>query len=156
MQMILFAGLLLGAAPAAPQTSAAKPVDGAAVAAACGGDVTPEQHAAMGKAEAAAKLACFTREAATQFNRHLPMKVDEITTLERVSSEGGRLTYHYGIDKPAAEIPAALRDALKTAVRDNVCKAEDMRATIRSGGSYRYLWLDRARTPLVELVVSQC
>ena len=156
MQMILFAGLLLGAAQAAPQAGGKPPIDPGTMAASCGGDLTVGEMAALPRAEAEAKMACFLREGAKQFNRNLPLKVDEITTLERLSTEGARLTYHYVIDRPAAEVPETMREALRTATKAQVCKAEDMRATIRAGGSYRYLWVDRMRTPLAETVVSAC
>ncbi|HEY5720814.1 MAG TPA: hypothetical protein VIT45_00680 [Allosphingosinicella sp.] len=139
-------------AQASPEAAA----EAAAVAAACGGDMTPAQMAAMPKAKVAARLSCFNREAAVRFNRKLPMNVDPQTILERVSTEGTLLTYHYKVDVLTADVPAASLETVKTSVRAKVCNAADMRNIISAGGSYRYLWNDRAGAQLAELVVSSC
>jgi len=155
-----FAVLLPAMALAQPSPQSAAEAeaaaDAAAVTAACGGEVTPAQLAAMTKAAATARLACFTRVAGARFNRKLPMNVDPSTVLERVSTEGTRLTYHYKVDLVAANVPAAAIEGLRTKVRTNVCQSGDMREVISVGGSYRYLWNDRAGAQLAELLVSSC
>ncbi|TFI56634.1 hypothetical protein E2493_19170 [Sphingomonas parva] len=162
MRLVLVAGLAatLVAAPAAAQiakpTQAEQEAAAAAVASACGGDVSSDEAAKMPRAAIAAKLSCFTREAAKRFNTQLPQKVDEVTVLERVSAEGTRLTYHYTVDLLVADLPAGTSEAMQTGVRANVCKADDMRATMALGGSYRYVWIDRNRKPITEAVVSGC
>ena len=152
MRNLLLAGLFLAApAFAAAQTTPAEDTAAAPLVAACG-DVSPEDD----EAAIAAKLACFTAEAAKAANAELPRKVDEVLTLERVSAEGTRITYHYTLAILAADIPAGALDTMKASVVDSVCKAEPMRAAMAAGGSYRYLWADQAGAPVSELVMTAC
>jgi hypothetical protein len=142
-------------APAAAQDSA-KAADAAAVATACGGEVSHEQFVQLPPAERVAKLSCFTREAAKRFNATLPKKVDEATMLESVSAQGTQLTYHYRVTFARTDLKPGALDAFKPTVTEKVCTAEDMRAIVAVGGSYRYEWLDKNGAAIGSLVVDRC
>jgi hypothetical protein len=157
MRSILAACLLAAPtfAPAAAQDSA-NAADAAAVATACGGEVSHEQFVQLPLAERVAKLSCFTREAAGRFNTELPKKIDDATTLESVSAQGTQLTYHYRVSFARADLKPGALDAFKPTVTDKVCNAEDMRSIVSVGGSYRYEWLDRNGEAIGALVVDRC
>jgi hypothetical protein len=143
-------------APVAAQDSSVKPDDAAQVAAACGGELYPDDIPKMSKAAVAARLTCFTREAAKRFNATLPKKVDEKTTLESVSAQGTQLIYHYRVDFARADIKPGALDAFKPTVAAKVCNAADMKSIVRIGGSYRYEWIDRNGVAIGSLVVDSC
>lgn len=147
--------VVAAASPAAAQVKA-NPADAAAVASACGGEVSQEDFQKLSKAQQTQKLACFTREAAARFNATLPQQVDKSTTLLKVSAQGTQLTYYYRVDLLLAEIRPGAVDAFKPTVAEKVCNAEDMRSIIASGGSYRYEWADRNGAAIGSLVVNSC
>jgi len=155
MRIKAFILLALAAAPA-PALAQANPVDGAAVAAACGGEVQRDQFVRLTKAEQVRRLSCFTREAAVRFNRTLPNKVDAATTLDRVSADGTTLTYHYTVNLLRSELRPGALDAFKPTVKSKVCAAADMNMIISVGGSYRYVWADRTGQPIGDLLVDRC
>ncbi|HEX5183164.1 MAG TPA: hypothetical protein VFW19_08445 [Allosphingosinicella sp.] len=155
MASILASLLLIAAAQPASGPAPANG-DAAAVAAACGGEIYDADIARMSKAALAARLACFTREAANGLNRQLPQRIDKATLLQRVSAEGTTLTYHYSVDLLSSELKPGALDAFKPNVIAKVCAATDMRRIISIGGSYRYIWLDRNGVTLGDLVVSSC
>lgn len=148
--------LLIAFATAASAQLESRPDDVAAVAAACGAEVTIAQLKAMPRAQAEARIACFQREAAKRVNLQLPSKIDAVTTLESVTTEGPILTYHFKIDLLSANIAPANLDTFKSNVRTKVCGTQSMVQTIQAGGSYRYLWKDRNDTRFAELFVSAC
>lgn len=155
----LAALIFVFAAPAAAAQStpaASNPVDSAAVASACGGEVPHDQFVKLPKAVQFKKLSCFTREAAVRFNKTLPNKVDEATTLERVAASGTTLTYFYRVNILKAELRPGALDAFKPTVIKKVCGAPDMRSIISVGGSYRYVWADRAGVEIGQLLINAC
>ena len=150
---LVVAGLLAASAQAQTQPSDA---DGAAVAAACGGEVQREQLMAMPKAKRVEKLSCFTREAAKRFNKTLPQKVDDVTVLQRVSAEGTILTYYSAVNVLKSDLPAGALEAFKPKVHQQVCAAADMKLIISVGGSYQYRWYDKNAEAIGETTVSSC
>lgn len=153
---IAIAPLLCAAAMPSAAAAQSNPADGAAIAAACGGEVQHDQFVRLPKAQQVRKLSCFTREAAKRFNATLPSKVDEATTLDRVSADGVTLIYHYTVNVLRAQLRPGALEAFKPTVKSKVCAAADMRSIISVGGSYRYLWNDRAGQPIGELLVDRC
>ena len=143
------------AAPA-PALAQASPADSAGIAAACGGEVQRDAFARLPRAERVKRLSCFTREAANRFNRTLPNKVDDATTLERVSAAGTTLTYHYKVNILRTELRPGALDAFKPTVKTKVCAAPDMSMIISVGGAYRYMWNDRAGEPIGDYLVDRC
>ena len=135
--LIAFLFTFAAAAPAAGQAAsgATQQTDSAGVAAACGGEVQHDAFVKLPKAEQVRKLSCFTREAAVRFNRTLPNKVDNATTLERVEASGPTLTYYYTVNILKAELRPGALDSFKPVVRQKVCDAADMRSFVSVGGS---------------------
>jgi hypothetical protein len=154
-RLLAFVLPLLAGVPGAAFAQA-NPVDAAALAAACGGELMPADLSKMSKAAIAARLICFTREAAARFNKTLPNQVDAKTLLERVSAEGTTLTYHYKVDVLVNELRPGAVETFKPTVKGKVCGAADMRSIISIGGAYRYLWSDRNGASIGELVVNSC
>ena len=102
------------------------------------------------------KLSCFTREAAVRFNRSLPNKVDEATTLERVKANGVTLSYVYSVNMLASDLGPGVLEAFKPSVIEKVCTAADMRSIIAVGGRYEYLWFDKNGDAIGSLMVDHC
>jgi len=142
--------------PAAAQEPSATADEAAQVAAACGGELYPDDVAKMSKAAVSAKLACFTRESAKKMNATLPKQIDETTRLESVSPQGTQLTYHYRVSFALADLKPGAFDAFKPSVAAKVCNAADMKAVIGMGGSYRYEWIDKNGAAIGSLLVSSC
>jgi hypothetical protein len=103
--LALLSGPALGAAQ-----SAITPPDGAKVAAACP-DV-PEQTEALRALPAdrrARGLGCMMSAAAAQIAPQLPIMVDAVTRLDRLTVEGTRLSYVYTIDRDASSFRPSRR-----------------------------------------------
>ena len=152
MIMLSVALLVAVADPAKKPTTE----DAQEVADACGGELYPEDIPKMTKAQVTAKLACFTREAAKKFNKGLPSKVDDSTTLTSVSANGVTLTYHYKVNLLREDLKPGALEAFKPGVKARVCNAEDMRSIIDTGGSYAYEWIDRNGRLIGRLLVDAC
>ena len=156
--LIAFSLAFAASSPAAAQSTSgpSQPVDSAAVASACGGEVQHDAFVKLPKAEQVRKLSCFTREAAVRFNKTLPNKVDNVTTLERVEANGPTLTYYYTVNILKAELRPGALESFKPVVSKKVCDAADMRSIVSVGGSYRYVWADRVGEKIGELLVNAC
>ena len=151
--------LALTAAAAAGQgpSAQAPKVDTSGVAAAC---VRPGQEQRpmmdMTPSERLALVACANRYAAQQINTQTPMRVDEITTLERVETSGATVIYHQRVEVDGANVTSAMMQQLDQSVRGHVCASEQMRNTISYGGAYRYMWTDRSGAFLHRLDITGC
>ena len=154
---VLLAILLSTPSLAAAQRAEAPEVDTSGVAAAC---VRPGQEQRpimeMPASERLALVACANRYAAQQINRQTPMRVDEITTLERVETSGTTVIYHQRVEVDGANVTTAMKQNLDQSVRAHVCGSEQMRNTISYGGAYRYMWTDRSRAFLHRLDITRC
>ena len=153
-----FGALLLSMpALAAAQRAQAPQIDTSGVAAAC---VRPGQEQRpimdMPASERLALVACANRYAAQQINAQTPMRVDEITTLERVETSGATVIYHQRVAVDGANVTTAMKQNLDQSVRGHVCGSEQMRNTISYGGAYRYMWTDRSGTFLHRLDITSC
>ena len=94
----------------------------------------------QGKASAVIEEAMAA--AAKQMRPQLPMKVDEITTLQSVMSSGRLLIYNYTIELKKAEIDhAAFMSQMKNNLRTNVCEQKSMAEAIKYGGEYMYSYI---------------
>jgi glucose/arabinose dehydrogenase len=101
-------------------------------------------------------VACANREAARQVNPQLPKRVDDLTTLTSITPEDATVVYNYTVDIDAGQInPAALRQ-LEQATRANVCRQMNMVQTMAMGGSYAYVWNDRAGRPIHRMRIDAC
>ena len=155
MRYAMLAALLSGVAVSPVSAQSTSP-DADAVAAACGGEVQHDEFAKLPKSVQFEKLSCFTREAAVRFNRSLPNKVDEATTLERVKANGVTLSYVYSVNMLASDLGPGVLEAFKPSVIEKVCTAADMRSIIAVGGRYEYLWFDKNGDAIGSLMVDHC
>jgi hypothetical protein len=160
MKSIVAASLILAApaaaAPDVPSPVRFAPLDQKAITSPCGGNLTVDQFAKLPRAEAAGRLACFTREIVSQLNAQLPVKVDEVTTLERVAAENATVIYHLRTSLPRTAWTAAALVEVKASVRTNLCGDSRTRNMIDIGGAYRVYWSDREGEPIADLFISSC
>ena len=103
-------------------------------------------------------IAAELSEAASEASREAPKKIDQITTLERVTAEGRQLTYHYRLSRRDAT-----DEQLRKFVREHgvvsACKNPDMfRAMKDYQVTYRYSYtLPNAAEPVfVDATFSDC
>ena len=143
----------LAAAGFAPAAAAQPRMDQQAVEQSCG---AIEREAIAGRAAMVDVVACANAESARQLNAQMPMRVDEVTTVESVAAVGAEFVYYVRVDVDAATITGAIRDNLSAGTRNYVCNAADMRRTIGNGGSYRYRWSDRSGRAVNEVLIDRC
>jgi hypothetical protein len=111
-------------------------------------DLTPQARRAL--------IACAQASTARTLNARMPIRVDEITTVESVAVEGATLVYHNRLDIDLAQVPADARSRIERSTRDYVCAQADMVQTIGHGGAYGYVWRDRSGALIHRMTVSAC
>lgn len=114
------------------------------------------QMSELSAAQREAMMSCAQGEAARQLNAQTPIRVDELTAVTAISAEGTQLTYHMQVQVNAADVTDAQRTAVAQSTRANVCGLEQMRRTMSNGGSYRYIWTDRAGAEIARTVIASC
>jgi hypothetical protein len=87
-------------------------------------------------------VSCVFTNTARQINGQLPVQVDEITRLDRITVAGPELTYHYTVSRRLAELPPNVRELAERSTRANSCAQDNLRQTLQMGGTYRYHWVD--------------
>ena len=148
----LMAAILVGGVFAAPG-EAQPQMDQTAIERLCG---ALEREANAGRAAMVDVVACANAESARQLNAQMPMRVDEITTVESVAAFGPEFVYNVRLDVDSAAVTGQMRDQMSAGTRSYVCNAADMRRTIGNGGSYRYRWADRAGRTVNEVLIDRC
>jgi hypothetical protein len=111
-------------------------------------DFSPAQRQQM--------VGCLNAATASQVNRQLPRQIDEITRLDRLSTEGAVLTYHYSILRPASSLPPHVGDQLAVATRRLTCANPQARQTLEFGGSYAFSWVDNQGVLIHEMRIDAC
>lgn len=101
-------------------------------------------------------VACANGITAEEMNRQLPVRVDEVTVLNRVAAEDTLFTYFSTIERAASQLSAEQRNAIAAGARAYVCAQSQMVATIRAGGAYRYVWSDPEGRPVTETRIASC
>lgn len=101
-------------------------------------------------------ITCVFANTAVQMDSELPKKIDEITTLVSVSSDGPTFKYVYVLDVLASDVQQQNIDSLRAATRQNACTTESMTRTMSLGGSYFYRWVDRQGTLLTTMLIEGC
>lgn len=101
-------------------------------------------------------VGCVNAAMARQVNAQLPQQIDPLTRLDRISTDGPLLTYHYSILRPASELPPQIGPQLETQTRRMVCAQPQMRQTLGLGGSYAYRWVDNQGTLVHQLRIDAC
>ncbi len=101
-------------------------------------------------------VACIFADTSRQINAQLPVQVDELTRLDRTTTSGPLLTYHYRVARRRAELPDNVAELLEQGTRSNVCGQSNMVQTMGLGGIYGYRWIDSAGAPIHQLQISRC
>lgn len=97
-------------------------------------------------------VACMAR----QLNPQLPRQIDPVTRLDRLSTEGPMLVYHYTILRAASSLPANAAEQLEAMTRRAACAQPQMRQTLQLGGAYGYRWVDNQGVPIHRLRIDAC
>jgi hypothetical protein len=101
-------------------------------------------------------VACVNAAAARQANAQLPVQIDEVTRLDRITTAGTLLTYHYTLAREASELPGNVRALLESSTRAHVCGQQNMVQTMHMGGVYRYRWVDRNGRLIHQVRIAGC
>ena len=79
------------------------------------------------------------RKAGIEMNRNLPQKASPTTTLEKVTTTGRTITYHYTITQITDKVK--IRNFVLPSIIDNRCGNDEVRKSIREDGiSYTYIY----------------
>jgi len=111
-------------------------------------DFPPEQRRQI--------VGCINAQLAQQVNAQLPRQIDAVTRLDRLSTEGPQLTYHYTVLRPASDLPPNASQQLESSTRRQVCAQAAMRQTLQMGGAYAYRWVDNQGTLIHSLSITAC
>lgn len=151
---VLTAGLIgLGSAnPAGAQDIPTAESLSDAVGTACVNPITMDMPAA----ERQAAMACSMRALAVELSRSVPIRLNEITTVVRVTSSGGQITYHNRVDADPDLFTDSYWNPVKADIARNTCTERASSNIIAFGGSFRWLWIDRDGNTMTELVVDHC
>jgi hypothetical protein len=106
------------------------------------GDATFSPSKATPQEVEARLIEVFTKTA-NQLNPKLPMMIDQVTRLDRISiGPGPRAVYHYTFPQQSSRDFDArqLQTALWTEVVRNVCANADMKKSLQYGGIYVYVY----------------
>ena len=102
-----------------------------------------------GKVEAAQAYA------AEEMRKQLPMRIDEVTTLQSVLSMGKSLIYNYRIELIKDDINNNFLQKQTGLLRQNVCGQKAMAKVIKLGRSYRYLYMSKDGLSLGSIEISK-
>ena len=101
-------------------------------------------------------VACVFANTARQINSQLPVRVDEITRLDRITVSGPELTYHYSVSRRLADLPPNVRELAERSTRTNACAQANMRQTLQMGGAYSYRWVDAEGRDIHRFRIDAC
>ena len=95
-------------------------------------------------------------ETADLLNKSLPIMVDNVTKLHRVSAEKKWLTYHYQIiGLNSSEIdPAAIYKRMRPQLISKACGSEDMKALFQNGVTVSYSYTAGNNALIANIVVT--
>lgn len=111
-------------------------------------DFPPEQRRQI--------VGCINAQLARQVNPQLPRMIDEITRLDRLSTEGSMLSYSYTVMRPASTLPANAAQLLEQQSRSFACSQPATRQTIQMGGAYGYRWVDSQGALIHQVRIDAC
>jgi hypothetical protein len=107
--------------------------------------------------ETAAQMRVRRNLAATaaRLNARAPVRLNELTTVERASASGMRLTQHLRIGINDIEVGGA-RAQLTRELRQQLCSDVETNLAIREGGSFAFSYSDGRGRHLLEVVIDRC
>ena len=101
-------------------------------------------------------VACMNTATARQINAQLPKQLDEYTRLDRLSTEGPLMTYHYTVLRTPAGLPGNLGTQLEASTRRLTCANPQAVQTLQFGGSYAFRWVDDQGALIHETRIDAC
>lgn len=101
-------------------------------------------------------LTCMNAASVRQINPQLPMTVDSVTQMVRVSSDGPSVTYHYKTTVPASAVSQRTRQQLENHTRRLACAHWPMRQAMEVGGSFTYRYADTQGNLVHQFTISAC
>ena len=101
-------------------------------------------------------VACIFANTSRQANAQLPRQIDDVTRLDRMTTSGPMLTYHYTVTTRLAELPANAREMIESGTRANACAQANIQQTLQMGGSYSYRWVDPDGREIHRMTISSC
>ena len=85
----------------------------------------------------------------------LPSKIDEVTTLVRISHAGNTLMYSYEIDfDRTKKDPKQFQTDMDKTVKQRVCANASLRGPLTAGGIYTFIYNDKQSQPLALVKIS--
>ena len=111
---------------------------------------------AISRRQIHAMVGCANGLVAGRINSITPAEVDPLTTLVSAEATGTALPSNYRVDLDARAVTDDQRRAIERSTRAMSAPRPDMVRTIGYGGSYRYVWRDRAGVPLQQLLIDRC
>ena len=91
------------------------------------------------------ELASGFQQAVQELKPTLPRKLDEVTTLIDVASDGIVMIYDHTV---TLNLTPAIQEKLAEHLRKTVCGTEAMRQTLVWGATYRYSYQDKDGNPI--------
>ena len=101
-------------------------------------------------------VTCIFANSARQINPQLPVQIDALMRLERITTSGPSLIYHYRVARRRSELPPNAAELLEQGTRSNVCAQQNMVQTMGLGGIYGYRWVDSAGVQIHQIQISRC
>lgn len=97
--------------------------------------------------------------AARELRKQLPMKVDDVTTLQDVSSVGKTLIYEYKLFMSSGMVDKGeFRSTMRAQLVNNACQKEEMKSKIDGGAmyTYKFLGIDGSIIATIKISASDC
>jgi hypothetical protein len=101
-------------------------------------------------------VGCMNTATARQINAQLPRQLDEYTRLDRLSTEGPLMTYHYTVLRTPPGAGGDLGARLEASTRGLTCANPQARQTLEFGGSYAFRWVDNQGALIHEMRIDNC
>lgn len=124
------------------------------------GCLTPEEArqtaSALGRERSRQILSCMNAASVRQMNPQLPIVVDAMTRMDRVSSDGPSVTYHYSLTVSAAAVPQRIMQQVEGQVRRLACSQAPMLQSMEVGGSFIYRYVDNQGALVHQFTISEC
>jgi hypothetical protein len=92
--------------------------------------------------------------AAKELRGQLPMRIDDLTTLERVMSASTTLIYQYRVDLNESGLDTPWHLSMKNMLATNVCRQSDMRFALTNGARFQYTYFRNDGVMIADFVVT--
>jgi ATP-dependent protease ClpP protease subunit len=97
--------------------------------------------------------------AALELRKQLPKRIDELTTLQNVTSVSTALMYQYKLDISKSDVDVAFfKSEMKNTLIENTCSKKDSKLTLMNGGEYMFSYQDSEGLLITDftITISDC